>query len=213
MNHIFFKSSLLFSLSFSLFAQIGEPANLDHSSLLDLPVGTIVTIDGKGLSKVQRECPNKNKVKYLINGKEQIEISNADLIFSDGDVTCSGGTDLALIYSDIAGRRVTFKGKVQDRSPLRCAVKEVVEFEGSIAVYLDSPCSLGVFFKRSLLDFRSVKDLTIKSFKHNLGKHVSFDLDHSHKPPANVSSDKSNDKDSISENLDSSTSESRGVEQ
>jgi hypothetical protein len=213
MNHIFTKSSLLFSLSFSLFAQIGEPANLDQSSLLDLPVGTMVTLDGKSLSKVQRECPNKNKVKYLIKGKEEVEIANADLIFSDGDVTCSGGTDLALIYSDIAGRRVTFKGKVQDKSPLNCVIKEVVEFEGSIAVYLDSPCSLGVFFKRSLLDFRSVKDLTIKSFKYNLGKHVSFDLDHSHKPPANVSSDKSNDKGSFSESSESSRSTSQGVEQ
>ncbi len=211
MKNIISKSSLIFAISLSAFSQVGSPVDFEDRSLLDLPVGTVVTLDGKHLRKIQSECPNKNKVKMLVNGREEVEIETADLLFRDGDVECSGGTDLALIYNDIAGRHISVKGKIQDKTPLKCTVKEVTEFEGSLAVYLDSPCSVAVFFKRSLLDFRSVKDLSIKSFQYNLGKYITFNLDHTHKAPLNVSSE-SGQKADTSPSLSSSTnSPSRAI--
>jgi hypothetical protein len=204
------KFMLVFTFSLSVFAQDDSGIVSGKKSILDLPVGTLMTVDGKGLNKLQKKCPEKIKEKMIIQG-EEVEVETSNLLFQDGKAKCYGGVSLSLIISDLSGRYVSLKGKVPNKEPLQCKVKEVTEVLDNIAIQLDSPCNVSLFFNRAAFDFRDVKDLSIESFQYNLGNHITFSLDHEHNSPAQVNSGTSSLDNSVNGSSNSSGSNGHEV--
>lgn len=87
MNIIRFMYLVVFTFSSSVLAQSGTDEALDEKTILNLPVGTVMTLDGKNLSKIQKKCPHKTKKKMIIKG-EEVELETSNLLFQDGDVKC-----------------------------------------------------------------------------------------------------------------------------
>ena len=187
---IFLTFLLVFSNTYVLFAQEGDVEVSVKKSIMDLPVGTVMTIDGKSLSKLQKECPDKVKKKMLIKGQET-EVESSNLLFQDGEVKCYGGVGLKLIVTDLSGQYVSLKGKVPAKAVLQCKVKEVSEVQDDIGIQLGSPCNFSVFYNKGAFSFKESKNLSIESFQENLGEHIKFSLDYQNNFPKGLNTDES----------------------
>lgn len=172
---------LIFSQSAMAQDEVGE------KSVLKLPQGTLMTVDGKGLSKAQEDCDEKDTVKMIIKG-EETEVETSHFIFQDGKAKCYGGVGIKLIGSDLKGDYITLKGKVPNKDPLQCEVKEVTAIPDNIAIFLGPPCNFSLFANQGFFNFDELSAFSINNLQKNLGEYIKFSVDHVHDAPENVES-------------------------